>query len=113
MKRKFRNIVVDGVAYQWLFGGNDWFSYLLIVMQCAPKTTLRLSFYCPKASVLLYDGLLNAIWKGEKICINLHKPSIVSELIRQCRINGEQFTHKGYKSIDGIEILEQMGYICS
>lgn len=51
--------------------------------------------------------------KGERTSINLHKPSIVSEIIRQCTKNGEQFAHKGYKNINGIEILEQMGYICS
>ena len=66
MRKKFRNIVVDGIAYRWLLCSNDWFSYLLIVKQSAPKTTLRLSFYCAKASFFLYDGLLHAIWPGGK-----------------------------------------------
>lgn len=110
MRKKFRNIVVDGIAYHWLVCSNDWFLYLLIVMQSAPKSTLRILFDNVRPPFFWYDGLLRAIWQEERISVNLHKPSMISEIIKQCRKNGEQFDHKGYKTIDGVKILEQMGY---
>lgn len=110
MRKKFRNIVVDGVTYRWLVCSNDWFLYLLVVMQSAPNTTVRILFDNFSIPFYWYDGLLCAICQGEKITINLHKPSIIAEIIRQSRKNGVSFDHKGYKTIDGIKILEQMGY---
>ncbi len=110
MRKKFRNIVVDGIGYRWLLCSNDWFLYLLVVMQSAPKATIRVLFDNVRAPFYWYDGLLYAICQGKKMFINLHKPSMIAEIIKQCTKNGESFAHKGYKTIDGIKILEQMGY---
>lgn len=49
------------------------------------------------------------VWNINGI-FDLNRPKFVSQIIEQCKKNGETFEHKGYKRIDGIKLLEEIGY---
>lgn len=110
--RRFRKITVDAIRYQWLFRYDDYeyanAPYLLLVMEAAPKSTLRVCFHI-KEHFLLNSGL-PVLYRGISTVINLNHPRIIAQMIRQCRENGETFRHVGCRCLDGITILEQAGY---
>ncbi len=111
--RKFRNIIVDNTAYQWLFRYDDYdycdIPYLLIIMKSAPKATLKIVFSV-KDHFLLNSGL-PATFHGAETQINLNCPFIISQIIQHYSHKGEFFNWKGYRKLDGTEILQQIGYI--
>lgn len=112
MKRHFRKIVVGNVEYKWLFRYDNYdyqnYPYLLIFMTFYPNTTMKVIFNI-KEHFILNSGL-SAIYRGNNILINLNQPVFTAQIIEQCRKNGENFKHKGYKCIDGLEILKEAGY---
>lgn len=73
------------------------------------KATLKVVFSV-KDHFMLNSGL-PAYLQGKEVSINLNQPVYVSEIIGQCRKMGVAFGHIGYKCVDGVEILKQIGYI--
>lgn len=110
--RRFRKIIVDGVEYKWLFRYDDYdycnAPYLLIIMKSTPKAALRINF--PIAEHFLLNSGLPAAFQGKKVVINLNQPSYVSQIIHHCRETENEIPQNGYKRLDGIEILKQIGY---
>lgn len=110
--RHFRKIIVDGVGYQWLFRYDDYDyindPYLLIVKDTHPKATLKIIFRI-KEHFLLCSGLPAKI-QGREVGINLNQPGYISQIIQQCRKNGESFEQDGYRRLDGLELLKEIGY---
>ena len=110
--RRLRTITVDNVVYKWLFRYDDYDyqndPYLLVVMESEPKSAFYIIFRM-KEHFLLNSGL-PVSFEGRETVINLNKPSLVSQIIRHCRENGELFLPNQSKKIDGIDILRQLGY---
>lgn len=109
---RLRKIVVDNIEYKWLYRYDDYdyinYPYLLIVMDSCPKATLCIPFII-QDHFMLNSGL-PAIFQGKEVLINLNQPLYISQIIRQCRENGEDFQQKGYKSLNGLNILKEIGY---
>lgn len=112
VKQHFRKIVVDNAEYKWLFRYDDYdyqsCPYLLIFMASYPNTTMKVIFDI-KEHFILNSGL-SAKYKGNNILINLNQPVFTAQIIEQCRKNGENFKHKGYKCLNELEILKEAGY---
>lgn len=113
--RQFRRIIVNDITYWWLFRFDDYdyqnYPYLLIVMDSHPHATLKLVFSIHD-HFLLNEGLPASL-QGNAVSINLNRPLFVSQLIVQCRKNGETFEQQGYKRLDGVQLLTQIGYTIS
>ena len=110
--RRFRKIIVDKIEYKWLFRYDDYdyinYPYLLIVMNSRQKATLNINFPI-KEHFMLNNGLPATI-QGNKVSINLNQPAYISQIIHQCRESGESFEQDGYKYLNGLEVLKEMGY---
>ena len=68
----------------------------------------RINF--PIAEHFLLNSGLPAVFQGKKVVINLNQPSYVSQIIHHCRETENEIPQDGYKRLDGIEILKQIGY---
>lgn len=110
--RRFRKIIVDNIEYKWLFRYDDYdyikCPYLLIIMYSYPKTAKNIQF--PIREHFLLNSGLPAIFQENKVLINLNRPIYVSQIINQCRKNGEQWNQPGYQYLNGLEILKQLKY---
>ena len=114
--RRFRKIIVDNEEYKWLFRYDDYDyikpPYLLIAKKSFPEETWCICFSI-KEHFLLNSGF-PAVFQGKKVAINLNQPLYVSQMIHYCRNNKEQVLQAkkihGYKCLDGIDILQKIGY---
>ncbi len=113
MVKRFRKIVVNDVEYKWLFkidnSSENWFSYILISPKDFPKNTFCIKFDFA-AQYLLNTGF-PAIFRGERVNINLNEPLYVSQIIKYCQNNYKGlFEKKGYQYLNGTDILSALGY---
>lgn len=110
--RRFRKIIVEGIEYKWLFryDGYDYIKccYLLIIMTSSPQDTLCV--YFPIKEHFLLNSGLPATFKGRDITIDLNQPYYISQIIHQCIQTGVKFEKNKYIKLNGLEILQKIGY---
>ena len=51
-----------------------------------------------------------ALFSGEEVLVNMNQPSMIAKAIRQCRKMGISFEGTGEIVLDGVDVLEEMGY---
>lgn len=110
--KKFRKIVIDNFEYRCLYHVDDYdylsCPYLLVVPVSNPKSDIKI-YFSIKEHYLLNSGF-PAKFNGEDVSINLNKPSFVAEIICQCKKIIADFDGQKRCNIDGIDILNQLGY---
>lgn len=110
--RHFRRIVVDGIEYIWLFRYEDFKytknPYLLVGMPSQPKAWVRMVFELGDHFML--NSGYPALFSGEEVLVNMNQPSMIAKAIRQCRKMGINFEGTGEIVLDGVDVLEEMGY---
>ncbi|MCI9354237.1 MAG: hypothetical protein HFE58_05435 [Firmicutes bacterium] len=113
--RRFRKIVVNTIEYKWLFRYSHYdyihFPYLLIVNNSFPKKTLCV--YFPIKEHFLLNSGFPAVFQENNVEINLNRPFYVAQIIHYYRKNEKilqtEYNHN-YKGLDGIKILQKIGY---
>ncbi len=112
MKKHFRKIVVDDVEYKWMYQVDDYdhiySPYLLIVPAEMPKATLDV--YFKANNDWMFNKGFPMTLNGEEVHINLNRPFYVAEMIRQCLKDGFEFKDKSRVGIDGVKVLQELGY---
>lgn len=110
--RRFRKITVANSEYKWLFRFDDYdyqnLPYLLVIMCSRPASSLKIFF--PIHEHFLLNSGLSAVLNGNAVLLNMNRPLFVSQIIEQCQKNGETFDHKGCRHLNGLKILEEIGY---
>lgn len=109
---RFRKIVVDDAAYQWLFRyrGHDYRKkpYLLIIKDTVPDKVLKIEFSITD-HFLLNSGL-PAAFQGEQTVINLNRPKLISQIIQYCLDHEDEIPWNEHGPLNGIRILQKMGF---
>ncbi len=109
---RFRKIVVDNATYQWLFRyhRHDYRKkpYLLIIKDTTPDKALKIEF--PITDHFLLNSGLPAVFQGNQTVINLNRPKLISQIIQYCLDHEDEIPWNEHKPLNGISILESMGF---
>jgi hypothetical protein len=130
MKQKFRQIVVDGIAYCWRYdpgyarrssaddpGDGIWYCQDTFTAYLASQRTspLRIVFRTREDAILggpLRTGVPINLNNPQGSKINLHTPAMAAQLIQHARQHGwdPEQSRPPFVIEDGLDALAQLGY---
>lgn len=110
MKRKIRNITVNGIHYKYV--AKDW--HIKVFPKNNSDHFIKVDFYTKNSeygNVLMPMGCFKIFENGEPKYLIVNQPSLVANVIKHFKINEFDFSiQKQYTITEAVKDFEAMGY---